>query len=74
MDIWAIERTIKYLNFACRTFFKNVQTNIKISPNVRKNAKKKKTKKKEKKEKNKEEQNKQYFDLRPPWIKNQVFI
>ena len=25
MDIWAIERTIKYLHFACRTFFKNVK-------------------------------------------------
>ena len=28
MDIWAIERTIKYLHFACRTFFKNVKKYI----------------------------------------------
>ena len=57
MDIWAIERTIKYLHFACRTFLKNVRKNIKNRPNV-----------------SKTEKNKTYSDLRPPWIKNQVFL
>ena len=31
MDIWAIERTIKYLHFACRTFLKNVKNISKIN-------------------------------------------
>ena len=30
MDIWARERTIKYLHFACRTFFENVKKKSKI--------------------------------------------
>ena len=39
MDIWGIERTIKYLNFACRTFLRIVRENIKNQPNVSKTEK-----------------------------------
>ena len=39
MDTWAIERTIKYLHFACRTFFLNVKQYSKNRPNVSKTKK-----------------------------------